>query len=120
MAKAARVIEQIGVIIRSARERGSPPSWLKAICSRAESKRRRRWVIEARSLVARQHTVVTLLATVEAPNLGNYRQEGDSTTTASGSGDVPCATSKPYAGHGDRDDGPDERRLGPSLPGHRP
>jgi hypothetical protein len=29
------------------------------------------------------------------------------TTTASRSGDVPCATSKPNAGHGDRDDGSD-------------
>ncbi len=37
------------------------------------------------------------------------------TTTASRSGDVPCATSKPNAGHGDRDDGADEqRRPGPS------
>ena len=52
---------------------------------------------------------------------GNDPEEAKATTTANRSGDVPCATSKPNAGHGDRDDGSDEQRLpGPSLPGHRP
>jgi hypothetical protein len=99
MAKAPRGIDQICVIIRSAREHGSPPNWLEIICSRAGSQNGGYGgLIEADPppilfalrpellalLISSQahwrvrfrHAVVTPLA-IRGTQRGNYRGESD-------------------------------------------